>query len=261
MVQFISLVSSSSGNSTLFSDGETNILIDCGLSGSALCEKLNQTGVSPSELSGIFVTHEHSDHIAGLRVFASKHKIPVFCSEGTLAALSSDQKLISSVEINAFSDRVTTGGFVIERFATSHDCVGSSGYKVTAPDGRIASVCTDLGCITEDVKSALIGSHLVMLESNHDVSMLRNGPYPFSLKQRIASDCGHLSNSCCADFLPELIESGTTQIVLGHLSKENNRPKIAFDCATSFLKLKDYLPDRDYYLHVAKEADGTMLVI
>ena len=91
--------------------------------------------------------------------------------------------------------------------------------------------------------------------------MLRNGPYPLSLKQRIASDRGHLSNNCCADFLPELIDSGTTRIVLGHLSKENNRPKIAEECAISFLKLKDYLPDRDYYLHIAKETDGTMMVI
>jgi len=261
MSVFCPLFSGSSGNCEYIGFGGKGILIDAGVSAKRLTAALESNNIEPSAILGIFITHEHSDHIAGLRVFASKHKIPVFCSEGTLAALSSDQKLISSVEINAFSDRVTTGGFVIERFATSHDCVGSSGYKVTAPDGRIASVCTDLGCITEDVKSALIGSHLVMLESNHDVSMLRNGPYPFSLKQRIASDCGHLSNSCCADFLPELIESGTTQIVLGHLSKENNRPKIAFDCATSFLKLKDYLPDRDYYLHVAKEADGTMLVI
>lgn len=261
MSVFCPLFSGSSGNCEYIGYNGQGILIDAGVSAKRLTAALESNSIDIKGILGIFVTHEHSDHISGLRVFASKYKIPVFCSEGTFNALSTDEKLISSVDIKTFASVLNFGGFSVERFATSHDCVGSSGYKVTCPDGKIASVCTDLGCITEDVKAALLGSNLVMLESNHDPSMLRNGPYPFSLKQRIASDCGHLSNSCCADFLPELIESGTTQIVLGHLSKENNRPSIALDCATSFLKLKDYLPDRDYYLHIAPESNGSILVI
>ena len=258
---FCSLFSGSSGNCEYIGYNGQGILIDAGVSAKKLTTALELNNIDIKGILGIFVTHEHSDHICGLRVFASKHKIPVFCSEGTYKALAQDEKLILSVNITTFTKQVNISGFLVERFDTSHDCIGSSGYKITCPDGKIASVCTDLGCITEGVKSALIGSNLVMLESNHDPSMLRNGPYPFSLKQRIASDCGHLSNSCCADFLPDLIESGTTQIVLGHLSKENNRPKLAFDCATSFLKLKDYLPNRDYYLHIAPESNGSILVI
>ena len=261
MSVFCPLFSGSSGNCEYIGYDGKGVLIDVGVSAKKLTEALSENDIMPQNILGIFITHEHTDHISGLRVFASKYKLPVFCSQDTYNALAIDQKLMDTVDISTFDKVVSVGGFTVERFATSHDCVGSSGYKVTAPDGRIASVCTDLGCITDEVKSALLGSNLVMLESNHDPSMLRNGPYPLSLKQRIASDCGHLSNSCCADFLPDLIDSGTTQIVLGHLSKENNMPKLAFDCATKFLELKNYLPNRDYYLHVAGEKDGRIMVI
>ncbi len=261
MSVFCPLFSGSSGNCEYIGYNGKGILIDAGVSAKRISEALTAKSIDISGVLAILVTHEHTDHITGLRVFAAKHKIPVYASYRTVAALSADEKLTSSVSLVPFFKNVKIGEFTVERFDTSHDCEGSSGYKVTAPDGRIASVCTDLGCITSSVKDALLGSHLVMLESNHDVSMLRNGPYPLSLKQRIASDHGHLSNNCCADFLPELIDSGTVRIVLGHLSKENNRPKIARDCAISFLKLKDYLPDRDYYLHIAAETDGTMMVI
>ncbi len=261
MSVFCPLFSGSSGNCEYIGHNGKGILIDAGVSAKRISQALAAKGIDISGILAIFVTHEHTDHVSGLRVFAAKHKIPVYASLQTVAALSADEKLADTVSLIPFFDAIKIGDFTVERFDTSHDCEGSSGYKVFTPDGRVASVCTDLGCITPSVKDALLGSHLVMLESNHDVSMLRNGPYPLSLKQRIASDRGHLSNNCCADFLPELIDSGTIRIVLGHLSKENNRPKIAEECAISFLKLKDYLPDRDYYLHIAKETDGTMMVI
>ena len=261
MAVFCSLFSGSSGNCEYIGYNGEGILIDAGVSAKRINNALNENDIDPGSILAIFVTHEHIDHISGLRVFAAKHQIPVFASEKTICALQKDEKICNSLTLFSFENTISIGSFTVERFDTSHDCEGSSGYKVTTPDNKTAAVCTDLGYISEQIVQKLCGCSLVMLESNHDVSMLRNGNYPISLKQRIASDKGHLSNPSCADILPELVSSGTAQIVLGHLSKENNRPQLAYDCAVSFLALKGYHVDLDYYLQVAPDEGGRMMII
>lgn len=258
---FCPLFSGSSGNSEYIGYGESGVLIDAGVSAKRLTDAMCSNSFDPHALLGIFITHEHSDHISGLRVFAKKYGVPVFCSEPTMNALLKDDKLAAEVSIIPFSSKVELGGFTVERFPTSHDCEGSSGYVVHTPDNKRIAVCTDLGYVSDDVSNAIDGCNLVMLESNHDVSMLRNGSYPYVLKQRIASDKGHLSNACCATELVKLIQSGTTRFVLGHLSKENNRPSLALDSAISFLKLSGYEYNKDYTIEVASPCDGKTVIV
>ncbi len=261
MALFCPLFSGSSGNCEYIGCGDNGILIDVGVSAKRLTAALESNGISPHNIKAIFITHEHTDHVCGLRVFASRYHIPVFCSSATKFALESDEKVKLSVDINGFDREIEINGFRITRFATSHDCNGSSGFCVSTPDGKKIAVCTDLGYLSDEVKSNLIGCNAVMLESNHDPSMLRNGPYPLSLKSRISSDHGHLSNNCCAEFLPELIKSGTTRIILGHLSKENNRPKIARDTAIKNLELYGFTAEVDYTICVATPDDGKPIIV
>ncbi len=254
------LFSGSSGNCEYIGYGDSGILIDIGVSAKRLTAALLDNNIKVENINAIFITHEHSDHIAGLRVFVAKRGIPVFCSSKTKAALERDEK-IKALDICDFESNVEISNFKITRFSTSHDCEGSSGYKIITPDHKSIAICTDLGYLSDEVKTNLIGCDAVMLESNHDPSMLRNGPYPLSLKARIASDCGHLSNSCCAEFLPELIKSGTTRIVLGHVSKENNRPQLAYQTAVNCLDVYGFTANVDYSLTVAAPEGGKPIVV
>ncbi len=254
------LFSGSSGNCEYIGYGDSGILIDAGISAKRLTAALEDNNIYPESIKAILITHEHSDHICGLRVFASKHHIPVFCSKKTKSALENDEKT-KSLGIIGFDCELNIDGYKITRFNTSHDCEGSSGFRIKTPDGKLIAISTDLGFISDEVKINLIGCDAVLLESNHDPSMLRNGPYPVSLKARIASDFGHLSNNCCAEFLPELIKSGTTRIILGHLSKENNRPQLAYQSAVNCLNLYGFTVDVDYSLYVASPDGGKPIVV
>lgn len=261
MSLFSPLFSGSSGNATFIGSGRGGILVDAGVSAKRLCCAMQQIGCEPQNIHGIFITHEHIDHIAGLRVFAAKHNIPVFASADTAAALLNDEKIAQSVDITPFERTVDVADMHITRFGTMHDCVGSSGYTITLPSGNKVAVCTDLGVITDEVMQSLSGCNLVMLESNHDLRMLQNGSYPYPLKQRILSDHGHLSNACCADALTKLLQSGTTRFMLAHLSRDNNRPHIAREAAVNALSLCGAVDNVDYILGVAAPSDNGIEVI
>ncbi len=153
-------------------------------------------------------------------------------------------------------------GIFVKPFRTSHDAAESCGYVIETPDGRKISVATDLGVMTSTVHNAICGSDLVLLESNHDIRMLENGPYPYPLKKRILSEKGHLSNDSCADEAVKLIESGTTRLILGHLSKENNFPELAYQTTYASLACAGAKEDSDYILKIAKpvwDAKAVML--
>ncbi len=216
--------------------------------------------IPQEQIKAIFITHSHSDHIKGLRVLLKKIKVPVYASKATLGYLelqntfSKDDKYFD-IEGNAAPNL----DMKVDFFKTSHDCEGSGGYTVTLSGGDKVSLCTDLGIITDDIRKKLIGSKAVIIESNHDVGMLQNGPYPFVTKQRILSDEGHLSNVACAGELSGLVSAGATNIVLAHLSRDNNTPDLARVTATSVLMEKSMILDKDYRLYIAPRSGGRMI--
>ena len=252
MAKFCSLYSSSSGNCTYIGTSQGGILIDVGISAKRTGEALAEIGVDPSSIEAIFITHEHSDHINGVRVFAKKHGIKVFASEGTLAGMEAanalDPKIVCDVIPHSGTE---AAGIYVRPFETPHDSLESTGFSLVTPDGKRLSVATDIGKITSTIMDAIHGSDLVLLESNHDVGMLQNGPYPFRLKQRILSDRGHLSNENCARTAVSLVNSGTTRLVLGHLSKENNMPSLAYETTRSAMTVAGATEGIDYLLSVA----------
>lgn len=255
MARFCSLFSSSSGNSTFIGSSKTGILIDAGVSAKRIKEALITREIDPASLSAIFVTHEHSDHISGIRVLASNFKIPVYATAGTLEGMNAAGVLNGKFPVFELSKGENEiGDLVVRPFKTPHDSNESCGYTIEFPDGRKAAVATDIGSVTNEVLNGIIGCDLVMLESNHDVRMLQNGPYPYYLKRRILSDRGHLSNESCASVARDLIERGTTRLFLGHLSTENNIPELAFQTSFCTISETGAKIDSDYILKVnAKE--------
>ncbi|MBQ8228254.1 MAG: MBL fold metallo-hydrolase [Clostridia bacterium] len=252
MARFSSLFSSSSGNCTFIGTGDKGILIDVGVSGKQALAALDCIGVDIENISAIFVTHEHTDHIKGVRVLASKYGIDVYASEGTLQKMEEGGKLCN--KFNSFvipEGGVECGGMLVKGFSTSHDCAQSLGFTVETPDERKISVLTDTGFVSEEMYNAVEGSDLILAESNHDVGMLRNGPYTYALKRRILSDKGHLSNLACADLVTRLVENGTTRLVLGHLSKENNIPQLAYQTSYAALETMGAKEGSDYMMYVA----------
>lgn len=255
MARFCPLFSSSSGNCIYIGSSGGGILIDAGVSAKRITAALEQIGVSPDSIGAIFITHEHSDHINGLRVFAGHNNIDVYASAGTLAALGDIGMLDGRFTAREITDEgVEAAGICVKPFATPHDAAQSVGYTAMTPDGRRISIATDLGHVTDTVMNAIYGSDLVMLESNHEIELLRRGPYPYPLKQRILSDRGHLSNDACADAALRLLEGGTVRFMLGHLSKQNNTPELAYETTHSAFTINGAKLGSDYLLGVAGDA-------
>ena len=260
MAKLCTLFSSSSGNSTYIGTERGGILIDAGVSARALENQMLAAGLDIAGVAAIFITHEHSDHIKGVSVLANRYSIPVYATAGTLEAMAEKGQL-GRARHDALTGGIELAGLQIECFATLHDARQSCGYKITLPDGRRIAVCTDLGRLTDEVKSALSGCELVMIESNHDLGMLQNGPYPYYLKRRVMGDSGHLSNNVCGDFLPELLRLGTTRFVLAHLSRENNFPQLAAATSRACLEMAGAQNGIDFTLAVAASAAATTVVI
>lgn len=252
MAKFCSLYSSSDGNCTYIGCSQGGILVDVGISAKRTELALNNIGVDPRSLAAIFVTHEHNDHVKGIRVFAERYGIKVFSSEGTLLGMEDINAVTAKTKTDIIPDiGIEAGGMFVRAFRTPHDSRESTGYSIVTPDGKRIAVATDIGTVTDTVMDAVYGSDLILLESNHDIGMLQNGPYPYFLKQRILSNHGHLSNEKCAETAVKLMESGTTRFVLGHLSKENNIPSLAFETTRSAMTIAGATENTDYLLSVA----------
>ncbi len=232
MLKLCTLCSGSSGNAVLVEADGTKILIDCGITGKTAAERLCEIGIDPSELSAILVTHEHIDHIRGVGVVSRRYGLPIYASMGTWNGMLSLVGKIPDENIRCIAADVpfSVGDAVVFPFKTSHDACESLGFTVS--NGRKnVSIATDLGIADKYIFDNIKGSELLLLEANHDERLLMNGPYPYPLKQRILSDVGHLSNRVCGALCARLLSEcgGDKQILLGHLSNENNTPRLAFD--------------------------------
>ncbi|MBP5303888.1 MAG: MBL fold metallo-hydrolase [Clostridia bacterium] len=261
MAKFCSLFSGSSGNCTYISANNTGILIDAGVSAKRIETALMERNVAPSSIQAIFVTHEHSDHICGVRVFAKKYGCEVYGTSGTLTGME-DNGVILNDHYHSISSEKTlaVGDLEIAWIRTPHDVLESCAYVVQTPDERRIAVATDMGHITGEIKAVLSGCDYVLLESNHDEKMLKAGPYPPFLQKRILGPLGHLSNDTCSTLLPELVKSGVSQITLGHLSQQNNKPTLAEQTAVNALEEAGCVRDTDYRLSVAKQISDSPII-
>ena len=231
-VSIFSLYSGSKGNCTYIRVDQDEILIDAGRSLRALTTSLASIGGDISRIKAIFITHEHSDHVSALEMLSKKFHIPIHITEDSSKKILATTSFVKNNIVchpPVFTEQI--GALTVRSFPTPHDSDMSVGYTVELPSGKKIGYATDIGCITNTIRENLLGSSAVVIESNHDVKMLENGPYPAWLKMRIGSKSGHLSNADCAAFLPELIQSGTKNIMLAHLSEENNAPDVALECA------------------------------
>ena len=254
-MKFCSLFSGSSGNATFIGNEHEGILIDAGKSAKLITLGLQSIGVEPSAVKAVFVTHEHSDHVSGLRVFCNKNKIPVYATGGTLEALDSVGKLDGDFPIFQISNFADIGDFHIECFHTSHDVNDPVCYTVLLPNLTKTAVMTDTGVVTEEAHDGIMGSKIILLESNHDEGMVATGPYPYSLKRRVLGPFGHLSNDAAANLAVELLERGTEHFILGHLSQENNLPELAYQTTLSRLTMEGAELSKDFMLGVAPRHD------
>ncbi len=248
MPRIYPLFSSSSGNCTYIGSGSEGILIDCGASYTKIKKALDLNGLDISCVRAVFITHDHNDHVKGLKVLTKKTGIPVYSQSGTLDSLY-DMGLISS-SAEDIKDSADIGNIRVSCFPTSHDTL-SCGYRITFEDGISCAVCTDLGYVSNAVRNGVMGCSAVLIEANYDPDMLRFGDYPAYLKARIRSDRGHLSNPDCGAFCAELIEGGATRFILGHLSRENNSPEAAEYAVETEIAKKGYQRNRDYILSCA----------
>ena len=250
---FCPLFSGSSGNALFCQYGETRLLIDAGKPGKKIEEALKSIGADPDSLSGILVTHEHSDHITGVGVLARRFGLPVYATRGTWLGMEGKIGNVPSGlrrEIRPGQD-FYLGEMGIQSFSIPHDAADPVGFRLWGGSLSV-STATDLGYFSREVYAAIAGSSLILLESNHDPDMLRRNPrYSPVLKQRILSDRGHLSNESCAGALLRLIQSGTGTVILGHLSGENNTPELARSVSAEALNREGILPGRDVSLQVA----------
>ena len=250
MTKIFPLFSSSKGNAIYIGTEKSGILIDAGVSCKRLTEGLLLNGIDPVAVRGIFVTHEHCDHICGLKTFTKKYKTPVFTQNLNAEYFAQKDLVSKNCDLRIIDENpVDFADFQINAFETSHDTRQSCGFRIETSDGKSCGICTDLGYVSDTVHENLSGCDLVLIEANYDLEMLRNGPYPFSLKQRISSKTGHLANTDSAQEIDRLVKGGTTQIILGHLSQENNTPNIAGN--TVIRTLSDLTYKKDYMLRVA----------
>lgn len=231
------LGSGSRGNATYLETDDTRLLVDAGFSGRQLASRLERLGVDPDSIDALLVTHEHGDHTRGAGIFARRHGTPVYLTSGTRAATATLFRGTERVVEYAVGHPFHIGSFRVEPFLTVHDAVDPVAVTLTSSHcGTRVGVATDLGRPTAGVRHALAGCHFLILEANHDEGLLRAGPYPASVQQRIASSHGHLSNHAAARFLAELLHPGLAGVLLAHLSAECNAPDRAMEVVGQVLR-------------------------
>lgn len=253
------LFSGSSGNCIFVRSEKSCFLIDAGRSCKQIKGYISGNGFNPNDVKFILVTHEHIDHVKGLEVFARYHRTKVLSSKGTIEFLERRGILNSKIDycpIDLSGTKIN--GIKVVPFDISHDCIQGFGYSIFLENNIKLSICSDIGYISDSVFESLKGSNVLIIESNHDIEMLKNGPYPRFLKERILSDKGHLSNFECCKVLKDLIKTGLKKIILCHLSEINNTPEIAYNSAFSAI---DKSSDCEIYVAPKDNTSNLQIVI
>ena len=256
-MELCSIASGSSGNCIMAGDGKCHLLIDEGISGKRIEQGLNTLGYKTSEMKGILVTHEHMDHISGLGVVARKYGIPIYATEGTIQAVL-HTRTVGEIDASLFhpivlDEKFMIGDLQVEPIRISHDAADPTAYIIRKGD-KAAGVVTDLGTYDDYIVDRLRGLHLLILEANHDINMLQTGPYPYFLKQRIFGERGHLSNELCGQLLGKILHDRFHAVMLGHLSKENNFPELAYETVRLEVTMGDCpYTGNDFPIYIAEK--------
>ena len=264
MMRLCAIASGSSGNCIYAGTDATHILVDTGISGKRTEEGLNKLGLKVSDLDGIMITHEHIDHIAGLGVLCRKYEIPVYATGKTIKAIL-DTKSVGKIDSGLLHEIEPDKAFMVKELKinpmrTSHDAAEPVAYRLSYGQKKIG-IATDLGTYNDYTVECLKGMDVLFLEANHDVNMLQVGPYPYYLKQRILGERGHLSNELSGRLLSALLHDGLKEVVLGHLSKENNLPELAYETVRLEVEMSDNLYHaNDFPISVAKRSECSKII-
>ncbi len=260
MLNFCSLYSGSSGNSLFVETEDTKLLIDAGVSSKKIETALNELSVNPTDINGILVTHEHSDHVQGLGTFAKKFHLPVFVNQKTLDAMPKQKEKLEEKYIHFFNlnEKFEIGDLKIKPFAIPHDATNPCGFNIMKEDKKI-SIATDIGHMTKEIMKHLENSLFLLLEANYDPEVLMYSRYPYPLKNRIAGPTGHLSNELAGKTIAYLLQSGLQEAMLGHLSKESNFPELAYKTVVEELMASRH-HENSLALSVAKRDTSSKVV-
>ena len=241
MLKFCSLYSGSSGNSLFVQSDNTNILVDCGVSAKKIETVLEGINVNPKSIDGILITHEHSDHVQGLGIISKKYDIPVFVNNKTLDSMPKQKEKLANCKIHniTIGESFEINDLKIKSFSIPHDAANPCGFSITN-NQKTVGIATDIGHITNNILNELEASDFVLLESNYDPNVLKCSKYPYLLKQRIAGPNGHLSNEMAGKTISHLLKCNLKQALLGHLSKENNFPELAYKSVIEELIQNNY---------------------
>ena len=248
MIRFCNLFSGSSGNSTYIESGSTKILIDAGVSCQRISKALASIGVELDEINAILITHEHTDHTKGLTTIAKKFSTPIYATAKTWTQMSSLNVIEACKQTFTPEEEFKIGDLTIRPFSIPHDAIEPCGFSVLNGEKKV-TVATDIGHIEEKLITEMCGSDILLIESNYDNDTLLCGAYPYFLKKRICSDVGHLSNETTGKLVKTLYENGVNKFILGHLSKENNFPELAYQ--TVLNELNESKLDVPFHLSVA----------
>ena len=263
-MRLCSIASGSSGNCVYVGSEATHLLVDTGISGKRIEQGLRELDLTPRDLDGILITHEHADHISGLGVMARKYKIPIYATEGTIKEIFQSGSL-GNVEEELFHTVREDEKFILKDLAInpmhiSHDAAQPVAYRISYGNKKIG-ICTDLGVYNDYTVECLKGMDALLLEANHDVNMLQVGPYPYYLKQRILGDRGHLSNENSGRLLCRILHDGLRTVILGHLSKENNLPELAYESVRMEINMDDNpYKAGDFDIRVAKRSEISSVI-
>lgn len=257
MLRVATLASGSSGNCAVVSDGRVHILIDAGISTRRIAQGLKGLGLELRHIAGVLITHEHIDHVAALPVLCRQAGAALYTAEDTAFALCAKWPgLEQRFRVFAPGQRFALEGLEVGTFATSHDCACPVGYRVG--DGRRAlALCTDTGLVTPQAREGVRGAHTLIGEFNYDPQMLRTGPYPVHLQDRIRGRQGHLSNEMGGELAAWAAQQGTVRVILAHLSQENNRPGLALEAARQALGKLGLREGQDVELTAAPRSEAT----